>query len=129
MKKQLSHPASVNIARKLRRTQTPAEKLFWQVIKNRQVANLKFKRQHPVGPFIVDFYCHEASLIIEVDGDVHDVEEIKIYDKQREAYLKNKGYSILRFTNEEVVAELDRVVREIEKVAKPSPYPLSKGED
>ena len=100
-------------ARALRRKSTPAEKRLWQALRNRRLADFKFRRQHPIGPFIVDFFCNPAELVIEVDGDVHDIPEVMEYDLRREKCLKNLGLKILRFRNEEVMVNLSAVLEEI----------------
>ena len=84
--------------RDLRRNQTKAERELWLKIRNSQLG-VKFRRQYNIDYYIVDFYCHELGLIIELDGWVHGEDEQKKKDKQREEYLKNKGYKILRYRN------------------------------
>lgn len=88
--------------------------MLWHVIRNRNICNQKFRRQHPIGPFFVDFYCHEALLVIEVDGDIHLIKEIKERDEERQKYIEKLGLRVLRFTNEQVLEEPDKVVKEIE---------------
>jgi very-short-patch-repair endonuclease len=83
---------------RLRKKLTPAEKHLWQVLKGRQLAGLKFRRQHPVGRFILDFYCAEYKLVIEVDGEIHK-SQVE-YDAARTGQLENYGYTVLRFSNE-----------------------------
>jgi very-short-patch-repair endonuclease len=78
-------------ARKLRKQETSAEIRLWKILRNRSLANLKFRRQHPINRFIVDFYCHSLLLVIEIDGDIHLLEEIKQYDMEREERLKSLG--------------------------------------
>jgi very-short-patch-repair endonuclease len=77
------------------------------------IDGMKVRRQHPIGIYVVDFYCHKIKLIIEVDGNIHDKNEIKNYDKKREDHLKSWGYSILRFSNEKVLKEPEVVLAEI----------------
>ena len=101
-------------ARDLRKPLTPAEQQLWQALRNRRVGNAKFRRQHPVSHYIVDFYCHEPLLVIEVDGDVHLDEDVQSYDKQRQQHLESLGLTVLRFTNEEVLGELTHVLNTIE---------------
>jgi imidazole glycerol-phosphate synthase subunit HisF len=102
-------------AKALRKDSTPAEKLLWKIIRNRKMLGLKFRRQHPLKYFVADFYCHEALLVIEVDGSIHDLEEIKQYDKEREEIITELGITVLRFTNEEVFSEPEKIEKEIEK--------------
>ncbi|MCD6069116.1 MAG: type restriction enzyme [Bacteroidetes bacterium] len=92
-----------DFARKLRKKSTTAEDLFWKIVRNRKLLNLKIRRQHPIGPFFADFYCHELLLVIEIDGSIHESEEIKKRDKRREQYLLQEGFRVLRFTNEDVL--------------------------
>ncbi len=75
-------------AKGLRKRQTSAEELFWKIVRNRNMLNLKIRRQHPIGPFIVDFYCHELLLVIEIDGSIHDLEEVKEKYIKREVFFK-----------------------------------------
>jgi very-short-patch-repair endonuclease len=89
-------------ARELRNQMTPAERKLWQFLSGRKLMNLKFRRQHLIVSFIVDFYCPEKKLIIEVDGGTHI--DNQIYDEARENYLKSKGFRILRFLNTEVIS-------------------------
>ncbi len=101
-------------AKSLRRKSTAAEDLLWQMLRNRKVGGFKFRRQHPLNYFIADFYCHEALLVVELDGNIHDLEIVKQYDKQREEEIIELGIQVLRFTNEEVFSEPDKVVKTIE---------------
>ena len=91
--------------------QTPAEQKLWSHLRNRQLNGLKFRRQHPIEKFIIDFYCDEAKLCIEIDGDSH-VEQIE-YDQARTAYLNELGYTVIRFTNREVVNQCEAVLQHI----------------
>jgi very-short-patch-repair endonuclease len=100
-------------AKVMRRVPTPAEDRFWQAVRNRQLANLKFRRQHPVGFFIADFYCHEHQLVIEVDGAVHNDQEQLDYDTGRNYEMTQLGMAVLRFKNEEVLENLEMVKRKI----------------
>ena len=90
---------------------TPAERLLWRRLRNRQLAGFKFRRQHPVGPYIVDFLCAERGLAIELDGAVHDGAQVD--DAKREAELRATGLRFLRFRNEEVLQDLEAVVERI----------------
>ena len=95
-----------------RKNPTLAEDMLWQLLRNRQTG-MKFRRQHPVGDYIVDFVCLEQQLAVEVDGDYHKKEEQKENDTIRTAYLESKGYRVLRFKNEEVINEPQRVLNQI----------------
>ena len=92
-------------ARHLRRDQTDVEKLFWSKVRNRQLGGYKFKRQHVIGSYIVDFYCAEKKLIIELDGGQHN--DVVDYDKQRTAYLEGQGLTVMRFGNVEFLEDSD----------------------
>ena len=102
-----------NKARNLRQNQTPAERLLWSKLRARQVSGYKFRRQFPSGNFILDFYCPEAQLAIEVDGSQHADEENQQKDSIRSQHLKGKGIRVIRFWNNDVLENLDAVVEEI----------------
>jgi very-short-patch-repair endonuclease len=115
------------LARALRRRMTDAERLLWRHLRNRELGGWKFRRQYPVGPFIVDFICVEKNIVIEVDGGQHaENEEL---DLQRSAYLNKMGYRVLRFWNNEVLQETEAVLTAIfailanGKQNSPSPQP------
>ncbi len=112
----LHHGASAEthkLAVILRRSETEAEKLLWQALKNRKCAGLKFRRQHPFGRFVLDFYCHERALAVEVDGRIHKNRDVKERDLNRTSELENMGIRVIRFTNEEVIGEIGEVLRKI----------------
>ena len=98
-------------ARELRREQTPAEQKLWTRLRRKQLYGLKFRRQHPIGPFIVDFCCVAHKLVVEIDGPSHDAQAE--YDEARTARLVEQGYKVVRFTNEQVQHHLDAVLAEI----------------
>ena len=100
------------LAKEKRKNPTEAEGLLWQHLKNKQLGR-KFRRQHVIGNFIVDFVDLSSGLIIEVDGGYHTLPEQKILDDERSKILNNKGYRILRFTNEEVIADINNVISKI----------------
>jgi very-short-patch-repair endonuclease len=104
----------IDRARDLRHTETPPEELLWLALRNGQIGGLKFRRQHPIGSYIADFYCHAAKLVVEVDGMSHD-DKIS-QDAARSKYLASQGLCILRVTNEEVMHDLDAVTREIARL-------------
>lgn len=95
-------------ARELRKNATDAELKLWAHLRLRQIGGYKFRRQHPLGPFIVDFTCLEKKLIIEVDGGQHD--ELKFYDAKRDRWLEDKGFKVLRFWNNEVLLDIEVVM-------------------
>jgi very-short-patch-repair endonuclease len=92
--------------RKLRKNLTPAEAAFWNVVKNRNLEGRKFRRQHSVGNYILDFYCPTEKLAIELDGEVHFCDEARIYDYERRLFLEYFGIKVLRFENRIVFEEL-----------------------
>jgi very-short-patch-repair endonuclease len=104
------------MASELRRNMTESEVILWNKLKNRNVFKSKFRRQHPVGIFIVDFYCHEFKLAIELDGDIHLKKEIAEYYDGRTADLEKLGIRILRFTNDQVFTDMDKILKDILQV-------------
>ena len=118
-------------ARKLRRESTPAEKLLWKVLRGRNIEGYKFRRQHAIAGYVVDFYCDYGNLAIELDGDIHEVEQIKKNDREREEKITNMGITVIRFKNEDVFGDLENVVDKILSHLKkqlPHPDPLPEGE-
>lgn len=117
---------STQRAKNLRKSQTDAEKLLWQKLRNRQLAEAKFKRQYVFGRYIVDFVCLEQNLIVEVDGGQHS--EQKDYDQKRGAYLNKQGFRVVRFWNNEVMNETETVLEVIRNALinnrspQPSPF-------
>jgi len=103
--------------RELRQESTEAEKLLWEELRNRKFNGLKFRRQHPLDKFIVDFYCNERKLVIELDGGVHDEKINKEYDEARTAMLAGLNIIVLRFKNEEVIIDMQGVLKKIRDVA------------
>lgn len=100
-------------ARVLRENMTPAENLLWSHLQKGRMMGYRFKSQHPIDKFIVDFYCHRARLVIEIDGEVHQEEDQMEVDQGRTAELEHYGLSVLRFTNKEIVESIDDVLLEI----------------
>jgi very-short-patch-repair endonuclease len=99
--------------RELRREMTPAEAILWQELRANK-SGVHFRRQQIIAEFIVDFYCHKAALVIEVDGDIHDLQKEK--DAQREKALSELGLRIVRFRNDEVLKNLSEVVEQIKNM-------------
>ena len=115
----------VETARTLRKNSTEAEKLLWSRIRNGALENYKFRRQHPIAPYIADFFCVQRKLIVEVDGGQHTPEA----DKDRSLFLEKAGFKILRFWNNEVLENIDGVLLKILEVLKtPHSNPLPEGE-
>jgi very-short-patch-repair endonuclease len=109
------HRQNVPSARALRTRPTAVEAMLWHAIRDRQLEELKFRRQHPIGPFVVDFCCAERRLVIELDGAVHATQRED--DAAREALLTAAGYHVLRFRNEEVRDDLPAVLATIRAAA------------
>jgi len=103
----------VERARELRAKQTPAEELLWELLRDRQLCDAKFRRQHQFGDYLCDFYCHEAKLVIECDGSPHETSSRIQHDAKRDAYLRSQGLTVLRFTNDRVINEVPAVLNEI----------------
>ena len=101
------------LARDLRQRSTKAEQIMWKTLRNRQFDDLKFYRQYPIGPYVVDFYNRPLRIIIEIDGGVHIGREFE--DKRRQTYLEEKGFSVIRFTNDQVINDLNQIVEEIRR--------------
>jgi len=106
----MKHKATTDRARELRQTQSNAEGLFWSKVRNRQLGTWKFKRQVPIGPYVVDFYVDEARVIIELDGGQHGEDDHFERDQKRDAWLEANGYTVLRFWNNEVFKNLNGVL-------------------
>ena len=128
------HPAQLPedlraYAREMRMHMTDAEALLWKLLRNRRIADAKFRRQHPIGRYILDFYCDEKKLVIELDGSQH-MDAVN-YDQQRDGWLKAQGIRVLRFWNNQVLIETESVMEVIyEAVApadalSPNPSPAS----
>ena len=100
-------------ARELRLRTTEAEQKLWSLLRNRQLKGKKFRRQHAIANYVVDFYCHECRLVIELDGNFHTDDEAKEYDKARTALLNELGITVLRFWNEEVIKDSENVLRKV----------------
>jgi very-short-patch-repair endonuclease len=99
-------------ANQLRQSLTPAERILWDRLRDRRLSGLKFRRQHPIGAFIVDFYCPAARLAIEIDGGIH-LEQVEA-DALRTQELEAQGYQILRFTNNQVASDLESLLAAIQ---------------
>ena len=101
-------------AKALRNNPTHAETIMWSYLKQKP-SGYRFKRQHPISIYVADFYCHALKLIIEIDGNIHLVDEVRSHDEERQKNLETEGISFLRFTNAEVEKGLDKVITVIEK--------------
>ena len=105
-------------AKELRQPLTPSEQRLWSALRNRQLAGLKFRRQHPIHRAIADFCCAELKFIVEVDGPIHNRKEQASHDQVRDAWLREQGYTILRLTNEDIDSYLEASLKIIELEAK-----------
>ena len=109
------------LAREMRHKPTPAEDALWQALRDRQVAGIKFRRQHVFDPFIVDFYAAEVRLVVEADGPIH--ERTPEQDALRVAYLESLGLIVLRFTNDAILTNLPHVLAQIHAALLRTPSP------
>jgi imidazole glycerol-phosphate synthase subunit HisF len=100
-------------AKELRSNLTPAEMVLWGYLKTKPFG-YKFRRQHPIGIYIADFFCYKLKLVIEVDGLIHDSEEVKKNDEEREKIIRAEGIKIIRFSNTEVMQQLEKVIIKIQ---------------
>jgi len=105
-------------AKELRNHVTHAEMVLWDYLRGNQFG-YKFRRQHPVGNFIVDFYCHKLKLAIEVDGSVHNNEDVIEYDEERQKILESEGIKVIRFTNDDVLKNTENVMKKINSLLNP----------
>src|SRR6516165_2535522 len=130
------HPSasrsSIARARRLRRDSTIPERILWSMLRGTRLGGLKFRRQHPIGPYFADYYCHESRLVVERDGRSHDGPADD--DHRREAYLRRSGLYVLRVANDDVRSDLEAVAVAILRAAGrpidngPHPDPLPEGE-
>ena len=109
----------IQLARNLRKNSTKQELILWKLLRNDGMKNLKFKRQYPIGNYIVDFICKEKWLIIELDGGQHNEPDNILYDEERTNYLNSRGYRVLRFWNTDIDKNLkgvyEMILQEVEK--------------
>ena len=103
----------IAFARELRQKQTDAERALWVRLRSKQLEGVKFRRQQPIGPYIVDLVSFDRELVIEIDGGQHDEEGIRERDDERTTWLRDRGYQILRFWNNEVLMNMEGVVERI----------------
>jgi len=114
----------VGTARELRKKQTPAETIMWELLRDRRCADLKFRRQHQIGEYVADFYCDEGKLVVELDGTVHATSEQAKKDKTRDAYLLSLGFKVIRLSNEEFLSDPESALG---KIAISIPSPCGRG--
>jgi very-short-patch-repair endonuclease len=116
-------PSLLGYSRELRREQTKAEQKLWRLLRSRQLAAVKFRRQHALGPYILNFLCVERGLVVELDGDQHAQPEQVVWDAQRTRFLELRGLRVLRFSNREVLCEMEAVLQQVYTVLNPAPSP------
>jgi len=109
-------------ARELRKDQTSAEDILWELLRDRQFAGLKFRRQHQIGDYIADFFCAEKNLVIELDGPIHERDQQATHDRKRDAYLQGLGFTVLRLPNALVEEDPEQVLERIHEAAFPSTF-------
>ena len=110
-----NHPDTKEYRRQLRRESTPSERMLWKKLCRRQVDGYKFRQQHGFGIYIMDFYCPELRLCIEVDGAVHDSPEAMQNDKDRTLFLNQHRIKVIRFRNEEIESDIESVIQRIKE--------------
>jgi len=116
------------VVTRLRRTSTDAERALWQKLRGGQVGGAKFRRQHQFGPYVLDFYCPERRLAVEADGGQHYDRAGVASDQARTTYLTSRGVRVLRFSNSEVLEQMEAVLDMIQSaLVAPSPYPSPRG--
>ncbi len=103
-------------AKHLRQTSTSAEETLWSHLRDRRFLGLKFRRQAPVGPYVVDFLCHEMRLVLEVDGSIHLEPHLISHDQNRDANLQALGYRVLRYSNEQLQDDLDSILETLRRL-------------
>jgi very-short-patch-repair endonuclease len=113
----VASPRQLNRAKQLRRAMTRAETLLWRYLKANRIDGLGFRRQVPIRNYIADFVCFSAGLIVELDGESHDFEERQKADQTRDAFFAAEGFQVLRFTNEQVMSNLEGVIEVIRQTA------------
>jgi very-short-patch-repair endonuclease len=118
---------TITFAKQLRKNMTDAERKLWEFLRHKQISGLKFRKQAPIGKFIVDFVCHEAKIIIELDGGQHDEEKNINYDNERSLWLSSQGYFVQRYWNNEIFENIEGVVDSIldlcsSRICTPHPF-------
>jgi very-short-patch-repair endonuclease len=106
------------VAKELRQRQTEAEEVLWSRLRNKQLGGVKFRRQEPIGSFIVDFVCFREKLVLEIDGSPHRQSDVKDYDEQRTLWLQSQGFRVLRFWNNDILNDVDSVLERIKSYLK-----------
>ena len=107
------NPQLLQFAKSLRHAATDAENLLWQRLRAKRFMALKFRRQHEIKPYIVDFYCHEIGLVVELDGSQHGTDEAIEYDAERTKFLEALGLTVVRYWNHDVLGQMDVVLEDL----------------
>ena len=106
-------PQLLEFAKIMRQNATDAEHLMWQLLRAKRFMNLKFRRQHVIAPYIVDFYCHELGLVIELDGSQHGMDDAIEYDAERTNFLEALGLTVVRYWNDDVLSRTEVVLEDL----------------
>lgn len=106
-------PQLLEFVKSMRHTATDAENLMWKILRGKRFMNLKFRRQHVIKPYIVDFYCHEIGLVIELDGSQHGTDDAIEYDAERTKFLEALGLTVVRYWNHDVLGRTDVVLEDL----------------
>lgn len=106
-------PQLLEFAKAMRTNATDAEHLMWQLLRAKRFMNLKFRRQHVIAPYIVDFYCHELGLVIELDGSQHNTDDGRAYDFERTKFLEALGFRVVRYWNNDVLGRTNVVLESL----------------
>lgn len=114
-----NHPIFKERRKELRKTGTSAENTLWKFIRNKKLGGVKFFRQYSIGPYVLDFYCPEVRVAIELDGGYHIKNEQKEYDKERTWFLRDKDIFVLRFWNNDILNNLELVLEKIKSKVEP----------
>jgi very-short-patch-repair endonuclease len=109
----LRNAKSIERAKFQRKEMTPAEARTWSLLRDRRFNQVKFRRQHAIGPYVADFACVTARLVVEIDGAIHNLAEQQIFDEKRTAFLKAAGWKVLRISNDEVFNDMQPVIDRI----------------
>lgn len=115
-KAQMETPKQVSLAKALRRNQTEAERILWSKLRNMQLGEVKFRRQQPIGNYVVDFVSFDKKLVIEIDGGQHNEAQTREKDEQRTLWLEGEGFHVVRFWNNDVLLNLEGVLSRILEV-------------
>jgi very-short-patch-repair endonuclease len=115
-------PKIIDHARELRRNMTEAEKILWSYLRKNKLRGMHFRRQHPYGIYILDFYCFEKDIVIEIDGMIH-LKHYE-YDMERTEYLESSGLKVIRFTNDDIKNRIERVIAKINSFLSDAPSQL-----